>query len=251
MTIQIRKKINKFMKLREFFCKFKHHWKVLLSDHSFKVSFYAGVLLLTIAYIIDFLASLYKDSQTYISVGDLLLDHIPTINVEFLFTWGMLGLTLAIFVYPFLFKPELVPFTIKCYAILLYIRSFCILLTNVGPPHGFYFDSYKMGQNILDDMIFRNDLFFSGHTAFPFLAFLVFRESKMRWFFLAGSIIEGITVLLMHVHYSIDVVAAFFIAYGSYSICRKIFHSTNMRFSTSIKLYGWDAMQRLKDYSNS
>jgi membrane-associated phospholipid phosphatase len=210
-----------------------------------------GVLLLTLAYVIDFLASFYKDSQTYISVGDLLLDHIPTINLEFMFTWVMIGITLLIFLYPILFRPEIVPFTIKCYAFLLYIRSFCILLTNVGPPHGFFFDSYKLGQNIIDDMIFRNDLFFSGHTAFPFLAFLIFRDRPIKWVFLAGSILEGITVLLMHVHYSIDVVAAFFIAYGSYSICRKIFHPLNMRFATSIKLYGWDAKQRLKDFSNS
>lgn len=238
------------MNFKDSFAKFRHHWKVLLSDHVFKVSFYTGVILLTGAYLVDFIASIYKDSQTYISVGDLLLDNIPTFNLEFVFMWVMLGLTLLIFIYPVFFKPELVPFTIKCYAALLYVRSFCILLTNVGPPHGFYFDSYKLGQNILDDMIFRNDLFFSGHTAFPFLAFLVFRDSKIKWIFLAGSILEGTTVLLMHVHYSIDVVAAFFIAYGTYSACRKIFHPLTMRFSTSIKLYGWDAMQKLKEITN-
>lgn len=238
------------MKFEEYFSKFKHHWKVLLSDHSFKVSFYTGVLLLTIGYLIDFVAAIYKDSQTYISVGDLLLDHIPTIDVGFLFTWGMLGLTLLIFLYPILFKPEMVPFTIKCYATLLYLRTFCILLINVGPPHGFFFDTFQLGQNVIDDMTFRNDLFFSGHTAFPFLAFLIFKDSWIKWVFLAGSIIEGTTVLLMHVHYSIDVVAAFFISYGAYSICLKIFHPLNMRFSTSIKLYGWDAMQKLKEITN-
>ena len=235
------------MKFKEYFCKFRHHWKVLLSDHAFKVSFYTGVILLTLGYLIDYVAAIYKDSQTYISVGDLLLDHIPTINVGFLFTWGMLGFTLLIFLYPLLFKPELVPFTIKCYAALLYVRSFCILLTNVGPPHGFFFDTFQLGRNVIDDMTFRNDLFFSGHTAFPFLAFLIFKDHWIKWVFLAGSIIEGATVLLMHVHYSIDVVAAFFISYGTYAICKRIFHPTNMRFATSIKLYGWEAMQRLKD----
>lgn len=238
------------MKLKEYFSKFRYHWKVLLSDHTYKVSLYVGILLLTLGYFISHVASFYKDSQAYISVGDLLLDNIPTINLEFIFTWGMVGLTLLIFLYPLLFRPELVPFTIKCYAVLLYIRTFSILLINVGPPHGFFYDSYKLGQNVFDDMAFRNDLFFSGHTAFPFLAFLIFKDSWIRWVFLAGSIIEGITVLLMHIHYSIDVVAAFFVSFGAYSICKKIFHPLNMRFATNIKLYGWDAMQKIKEITN-
>lgn len=237
------------MKLKEYFSKFKHHWKVLLSDHTFKVSFYTGILLLTIGYIVDYLAAIYKDSQTYISVGDLLLDNIPTFNLEYIFTWGMMGLTLLIFIYPLFFRPEIAPFTIKCYAMLLYVRSFCILLTDVGPPRGFYFDTFKMGQNVLDDMTFRNDLFFSGHTAFPFLAFLLFRDHWIRWVFLVGSIIQGTTVLLMHIHYSIDVVAAFFFAYGTYALCKRIFHPLNQRFITSIRLYGWDAIQKLKKFN--
>ena len=38
---------------------------------------------------------------------------------------------------------------------------------------------------------------------------------------LASSIILGITVLLMHVHYSIDVFSAYFIVYGIYVLGNK------------------------------
>ncbi|MBI5753816.1 hypothetical protein HZA40_01585 [Candidatus Peregrinibacteria bacterium] len=233
-------------KIKEYFFRFRHHWKVLLSDHTFKVSFFVGVCFLTLAYVVDYAAAFYKEGQTYISVGDLLLDHIPTFNLEFLFTWGMYGLTALIFIYPIFFKPELTPFAIKTYAFLLYIRSGSILLTNLGPPHGFFFDSFAIGKDVIADVFFRNDLFFSGHTAFPFLAFLLYRDSWIKWVFLAGSLVEATTVLLMHVHYSIDVVAAFFFAYGTYALSRRFFHPLNQRFVTSIRLYGWDAVQKLK-----
>ena len=65
-------------------------------------------------------------------------------------------------------------------------------------------------------------MFFSGHTAMPFLGFYLFRRSWVRYAFLAGSIVMGFVVLAMHVHYSIDVLAAFFMTYGSYRIGHRI-----------------------------
>ena len=55
------------------------------------------------------------------------------------------------------------------------------------------------------------------------MAFLVFKDSKIRWFFFAMSIILGITSLLMHRHYTIDVLSAFFITYGVYKIGKRMF----------------------------
>lgn len=236
--------------IKEYFNKFLYHWKVLLSDHTFKVSLYIGVILLISAYVVDFVATVYNDSQTYISVGDLILDEIPTLNWEFSFTWIMNGLLFLLFFYPIIFRPEIVPFALKTYALLTLIRAGFILLTNLGPPEGFFYDGVEVGGNIVTDMFFRNDLFFSGHTAYPFMGFLIYRDSWMRWIFLAGSILEGVTVLVMHVHYSIDVFAAFFIAYGIYCLSHAIFKPLTMRFASTIKLYGWDTLQNLKKFKD-
>lgn len=232
--------------IKEYFNRFMYHWKVLLSDHTYKISLFIGVILITSAYVVDFVATVYNDSQVYVSVGDLILDAIPTLNWELSFTWGMYTLLILVFAYPVFFKPEMVPFTIKTYALLMYIRAGFILLTNLGPPEGFFYDGVEIGRGVIADLFFRNDLFFSGHTAFPFMAFLIYRDSWIRWVFLAGSIFEGITVLVMHIHYSIDVFAAFFIAYGTYSLSRAIFKPLTMRFASTIKLYGWDSLQNLK-----
>jgi hypothetical protein len=70
---------------------------------------------------------------------------------------------------------------------------------------------------IFKGISFQNDMFFSGHTAIPFLGFLLF-DGKIRYFFLCGSICMGTVVLLMHLHYSIDVFSAFFITYCCYRV---------------------------------
>ena len=50
-------------------------------------------------------------------------------------------------------------------------------------------------------------------------------------------------MLLMHVHYSIDVFAAFFIAYGVYAFSDKVFNNLNIRFNRKIRVHGWKALQ--------
>ena len=70
----------------------------------------------------------------------------------------------------------------------------------------------------------RNDLFFSGHTGIPFLMALMFWNYKpLRYTFLCFSLFFAVVVLLGHLHYSIDVLAAFFITYAIFDICKFFF----------------------------
>ena len=58
---------------------------------------------------------------------------------------------------------------------------------------------------------FTKDLFFSGHVSFAFLGYLLLRKEKIiGYLLLASSIFMSFAVLAMHLHYTIDVVAAFF-----------------------------------------
>ena len=62
------------------------------------------------------------------------------------------------------------------------------------------------------------DLFFSGHTSTLFLLFLTAKSRRLRVFFLIGTVIVGICVILQHVHYTFDVVAAPFYSYTCYRL---------------------------------
>lgn len=235
-----------FLKLQGSLKKSFYHWRVLLNDEPFKRSLFFGICLIFAAYPANYFASSYNDAYAYISIGDIILDNIPVYNMEFAFTYVVYGLLLLIWLYPILFRPELTPFALKTFAFLIFVRSGFILLTNLGPPVGFFYEGGRVGGAAMADILFKNDLFFSGHVAYPFLGFLIFKNTWVRWVLLAGSFFMVITVLAMHIHYSIDVFAAFFIAYGTYSVSEKIFSKLNARFKTKVKLYGWDAVQKMK-----
>lgn len=234
--------------IKENILKIVHHWKLLLKDKAYVLSFMVGLIVFVGSMVVNQFASAYQDSIAYAPVGDLILDRLPTYNLDFLFTWGFYFLVSLFFIYPLLFRPEIGPFVLKTFAILSLVRSAFIILTHIGPPAGFFYNDVMISsvESFADmKLMFKNDLFFSGHTAAPFLASLLFKKSKiMKWFMLFGSFIMGATVLLMHVHYSIDVFAAFFIAYGVYAFSDKIFNRLNLRFKKKIKLYGWNALQK-------
>ena len=62
------------------------------------------------------------------------------------------------------------------------------------------------------------DLFFSGHTATLFILFLVSEKKIIKTVFLISTIAVAISVLLQHVHYTIDVFAAVFFTYACYKL---------------------------------
>ncbi len=108
-------------------------------------------------------------------------------------------------------------------------------MTHLGAPENFFQLPQIWDQPGAFRIFYLNDLFFSGHTGFPFLAALLFWENKvLRWFLILMSFAQGITVLFMHVHYSIDVLAAYFITYSIYVVSDKIFNKLNLSFKTVV-----------------
>lgn len=224
--------------MKLFFIKLWHQWKELLSDSKFKWSLFAGISLLCIAFYINFRAARYTDSIPVISVGDLILDFTRKLDLSHLFallsgmfTFGIYFVAFFVTFYPIFFKPERVPFTAKTVAAFILIRAFFISLTHIGAPVDYFRLPQLEDQPGVFKFFYMNDLFFSGHTGFPFLVALLFWDKLIiRWFFIIMSILQGFTVLLMRVHYSIDVFSAYFITYSIYVVSDKIFNNLNLSF---------------------
>jgi hypothetical protein len=184
-----------------------------------------SIILLVSALTLNYLAGVYTNSAPVTSVNDIVLDSIPHVNLSFLFIWGYFLVIFMLFFYPAMYEVKEFHIVLSQVSLLILIRSFFISLTHLGLPADAIL---PIGPQIWGLIIFKNDLFFSGHTALPFLGFLIFRKQKIiSTFFLIMTIVLASTVLLMHVHYSIDVFAALFITAESYRIGNFIFNKIN------------------------
>lgn len=203
--------------------KTKFHFK----DKSFLLSVGFTFLLLIVSLIINFYAGLYATEKASNSVTDIILSNIRVYDVDGIFIYGPFFFWL--FVASLLvISPKRIPFTLKSVAVFTIIRAIFISLTHIGPfPTQVVLDTGK----IINKFAFGGDLFFSGHTGLPFLMALVFWDNKkLRWLFIGTSVMFGAVVLMAHLHYSIDVLSAFFITYTIYKISTFLFKKDYLLF---------------------
>jgi PAP2 superfamily C-terminal len=179
-----------------------------------------GLVLFVTSLFVNYLAGTYASLRAGSAVNDLILDNIPTMDVGGIFIYGIA----AFFVFLgllMMWKPARAPFMLKSLSIFIFVRSFFIILTHIGPIPQTAAEAFG---TIVSKFTFTGDLFFSAHTGLPFLMALVFWHNKiLRYIFIALSIFFGIVVLLGHFHYSIDVFAAFFITFGIFHISMRLF----------------------------
>lgn len=197
--------------------KYKNHF----GNRDFLISLLLSFLMLGLALIANHYAGIYATEKASNPVTDIVLDNIRVYDVDAIFIYGPVFMWLLV-AGILAFHPQRTPFVIKSTGLFYLIRSVFISLTHIGP-----FPTHIVVQStgIFGYLNSGADLFFSGHTGFPFLLALIFWENKrLRVFFIALSLIFGAVVLLGHLHYSIDVLSAFFITYGIYHIALAIFH---------------------------
>ncbi len=187
----------------------------------------SALFLLGLAYVLEHFANLYelaysvRPTSNY--VGDILLDNLPVINLNLIIVEGAL-LSIVLGMLYVLSKPRYVLFTLKALALFIAIRALFISLTHVG----IYPGNIDPGAGIFDGIYtylnFQSGFFFSGHVGLPFLMALIFwTKLRARLIFLSLSLVFAVAVLFAHIHYSIDVFAAPFMAYGIFTIAKRLF----------------------------
>ncbi len=184
--------------------------------------FVSGLLLLFIALVFNYRATQFATRHASVWVEDVILDNIPIVNMRYLIVEGALFLTACVVVLV-IKKPQRGPFILKAVALFIIVRAFFLTLTHLAPYPGQLDAGADSWVNYLG-IGFPAALFFSGHTGMPYLLALIFWDIKsLRWFFLASSVLMAAGVFLAHVHYSIDVFAAFFITYAIFHLARRLF----------------------------
>jgi len=68
--------------------------------------------------------------------------------------------------------------------------------------------------------VITKDLFFSGHTAILVLTILCLEKKSDKIIGIIATVIVGSLLLVQHVHYTLDVIAAPIIVYPLYKLSR-------------------------------
>lgn len=209
-------------------------WKTCVQDKFFFRSFFAGFLFLGVSLILNYIGGTYASERASFPVTDIILNNIRVYDVDSMFVYGSVVFLIIMFFVLF-YNPKRIPFSLKTIALFVIIRSIFISLTHIGPfPNQAIFDT----GSLFYKFTFTGDLFFSGHVGLPFLMALIFWQNKyLRFMFLAVSLIFGIIVLMGHIHYSIDVFAAFFITYSIFQISKFFFKKDRQFFEKGALLH--------------
>lgn len=178
-------------------------------------------LIITLALLIGLVANLprffaWVQSRPGSLLPDPLLTLLPTHDVSwFIFTIIYLSVGAALtYVLP---RPYVLLRLLAAYWLMHASRVVLLALLPLEPPIGLL----PLRDPIIDTFIYvaagpiTKDLFFSGHTATVMLLALATEGTRRRWL-LAATAAVGLLVLVQHVHYTYDAVAAPFFALGCY-----------------------------------
>jgi hypothetical protein len=212
--------------------KIRLKYKIHFTDKTFITSICVGLLFLIISLVANFYAGTYATAQASSPVNDIILSNTRVYDVDALFIYA--PLLLWLFVGGLcMVDPKKAPFILKSIAAFVLIRSVFVILTHIGP-----FPNQALAGLSTSEwagkFIFGGDLFFSAHTGLPFLMALAFWDTRwLRYLFIATAVFFGAIVLLGHLHYSIDVLSAFFITYSIFRISEIIFSKEKKLFDES------------------
>lgn len=190
-------------------------WRQKLLEKKFRNYFFisAIILLITLLSLAKFLV--YNENRIGFAFNDPLLSLFKPIDVTWL-TFAIIYLSLLVVLFYLTYHPVDFLIALQSYSIIAFLRLTTIFLLPLKAPDSIIPLKDPFVEFFGEGNTFLNDLFFSGHTATIFIFFLVVKDKKLKLIFLFATITVAACVLIQHVHYTIDVLAAPFFVYASY-----------------------------------
>jgi len=155
---------------------------------------------------------------------DPVLALFPAIDLTWI-TFLVIYAGIIVALYELIKHPRRLLLVFQGYALMALLRIVAMYLAPFDAPPGIielkdpFVEFFGGGRTL------TRDLFFSGHTSTMFLLFLAMPGKPLKTAYAFFTVVVGTCVVLQHVHYTVDVIAAPFFAYGAYrivlSICLK------------------------------
>lgn len=173
---------------------------------------------------------LFIEQREGVVLNDPLLNTFNPISLTWL-TFSLIYLSLIMFFVSVFKDPQKLMIGLQSYGLMVIFRTIAMYFTPLEAPGTLLVLDDPFVQLFGKGDVLTKDLFFSGHTGTLFLLFLLAENKTLKILFLISTIMVGSAVFLQHVHYSIDVFVAPFVAYSSYRIIKNL----HTKFSKEIK----------------
>ncbi len=205
----------------EFLSQSKKNWLAALRRPSFSKKVIPGTII--VAAILSampfFFPAIEKRNGTLLN--DWILSKLPSYNLSvpiFIVIWlmGLISIMRA-FRDPYIYL-------VFCwsYIFVSIFRAASIIFIPLNPPVGLVELIDPLSNTFYGNAVITKDLFFSGHTSTIFLMFLCMKNKGDKILTLTATFILAVLLMIQHIHYVIDIVAAPVFTYISYLIGKRI-----------------------------
>lgn len=197
------------------------NWKEYISVRRNKYELFLS--LLTLAFVLVVLTNFlnYIENRPGAILSDPVLSLFNPIDLTWII-FGLIYISLIAAIISFARNPEKLLFAIQLYTLMVTVRIIAMYLLPLEPPETMiilkdpFVEFFGTGQTL------TKDLFFSGHTATLLIIFIIEENKLLKSLFLICTVLVAISVILQHVHYTIDVFGAVFFTSACYFIIKEL-----------------------------
>ena len=196
-------------------------WKGALQNVNFRVQFIVTMILLAsftfiFKHFFDFV-----ESRSGTGLYDVVLANIPAYDVS----WGVFFIlysAILIGIITHRAHPKTVLIIFQTYILVTFVRMVTITLIPLEPPVGYLPLREPVVQFFTNGgKIISKDLFFSGHVSTVMSVYLGTHLLRTRTVLFFCVVAICILLLVQHVHYTVDVIAALPATCLVYKFCKK------------------------------
>jgi len=193
----------------------RNRWQSAWQDTRFRHKTIAGGVLLLGCAIVAPLIFAFVQQRPGSKLNDLVLNWLPTLDLSgwiFSILYGLILLSLI----SLATSPKHFLLCLYAYSLVTLFRFGTLLLLPLEPPEGMATMPDPFVQYLFYQQIIDKDLFFSGHTSILIIMALTVPHSWLKKVLAAGSVCIAMMLLVQHIHYTIDVLAAPLFAWLAY-----------------------------------
>lgn len=196
-------------------------WRKAIANAHFKWMLIVGCILIIINLFIfpHYFAFIQQRKGTLLN--DIVLANIPSADVSILI-FTVIYFSVIISVRRAIIFPQLFLTFLWAYLLLNVARITSIYLIPLEPPIGLVTLTDPTMVPFYGKTTITKDLFFSGHTATVFLTLLIVQKKWEKILMSIAFVVVVILLLIQHIHYTIDVLAAPFFTYFIYIFARRV-----------------------------